>query len=69
MSQTSSACHKFNISRNGEDLKLVSYSRFGLLQKAMDHTFIDTAVLKIPDQTEPAKMQLKYSMCKFQIMS
>ncbi|XP_003740174.1 apolipoprotein D [Galendromus occidentalis] len=62
MSSSASACHKLNITRDGEDLRLVTYSRYGLLQKAVDHTFIDTAALRMPDPTEPAKMKIKYSM-------
>ncbi|OQR66700.1 apolipoprotein D-like [Tropilaelaps mercedesae] len=57
------SCLKVNITRQGdEDLKITEYRRFGLLQKALDHTLIDIGVLKIPDPTEPAKMTVKFSL-------
>lgn len=65
-SHSTMSCLKVNITRRGdEDFKITEYRRFGLLQKAVDHTLIDVGVLKIPDPTEPAKMNVKFSLSKY----
>lgn len=54
------SCLKLNITKDGESLKISEFKRNGLMQKAVDHTFIELGILRFLDQTDPARMEVKF---------